>query len=68
MNIQAEAKRIMRLKNLTQAELAREVGIHPITLCLLLKDPKKPDTAFDKLFRYLESETAKLADQGCPRG
>lgn len=53
MNIQANTKKVMRLRSLTQAELAREAGIHPVTLCLLLKTPKKPDTAYDKLVRYL---------------
>ena len=59
MNIQTEAKKIMKLRSLTQAELAREAGMHPVTLCLLLKEPKRPDTAYDKLVRYLESARAE---------
>ena len=55
MDIQTETKRVMELKSLTQAEIAKEAGIHPVTLCNLLKDPKRPDSAYDKLVRYLST-------------
>ena len=55
MDILKKTKRVMKLRSLSQAALAREAGIHPVTLCLLLKEPKRPDTAYDKLVRYLES-------------
>lgn len=57
MDIQAETKKIMQLRSISQAELAREAGIHPVTLCNLLKDPKEPDSAYKKLVRYLERQT-----------
>lgn len=64
MDIQTAAKKIMKRNGLSQADLAKEVGIHPVTLCLLLKDPKRPDTAYDKLVRYLQEQTKSLDVRG----
>ena len=61
MDIQAETKKVMRLRSISQAELAREAGLHPVTLCKLLKKPKEPDSAYKKLVRYLEEQ----AEVGC---
>lgn len=60
MDIQEAAKKIMKRNGLSQADLAKEVGIHPVTLCLLLKDPKRPDSAYDKLARYLREQMENL--------
>lgn len=53
MNIEYVAKELMRQKGWTQAMLAREIGIHPVTLCRLLAAPKKRQSAYDKLFNFL---------------
>lgn len=66
MDIRSSAYDFMRRNGWTQAALARAVGIHPVTLCRLLAAPKKPETAYDKLFNFLASHSESLPSSASP--
>lgn len=53
MDIQKITKQILKDRGWTQDRLAREVGIHPVTLCRLLQNPFPPKSAYDKLLSYI---------------
>lgn len=58
MNIQEETKRVLKAEGLSQEELAKKIGVHPVTLSLLLKNPeqwaaRRRLTAYDKLVLFL---------------
>ena len=57
MDIKKITKQILKDRGWTQDHLAREVGIHPVTLCRLLRNPYPPKSAYDKLVTYLLSLT-----------
>ena len=66
MNIQKLTKRCLKDFGWTQEQLAREVGIHPITLNRLIKSPTRPVSAYDKLFSFLSERYPEQAESATP--
>lgn len=58
MNIEYTAKELMQERGWSQADLAKAVGIHPVTLCRLLssKNHQRRPSAYDKLVFFLTTK------------
>ena len=60
MNTTQQVKAIMKARGISQEQVAIESGMHPVTLSRLLKNLKKPETAYDKLVLFIEKNKHDL--------
>lgn len=59
MSIEQRAKDFIAVNGWTQEQLASAVGIHPVTLCRILRKPRKREDAREKLQAFLASYELK---------
>ena len=63
MKITDKIKLFLKLSGLSQQELAKRAGVHPVTLCNLLNGKTGQKNALFKLDAFIEDELIKKAEE-----